>query len=156
MSKYYQHSNLRPHLKNPQKCKSSQVVARSSWEAKLILRYLDINENIIEWNSEDCVIKYLCPTDGKYHRYFIDFWFRAKTKDGSLKEFLVEVKPFSQTNPPSEPKRKTKRFLTEVQTYIKNTAKWDTVKKYCENERKLGRNIEFIIITEKDAPWFLK
>jgi len=147
---YYQIANMRPMLKNPQKCKSQIVSARSGWEISFISKYLDVNVNILEWSSEDVVIQYFCPTDGKMHRYFMDFWFLSLQKDGSKKEFLVEVKPFKQTIPPVDPKRKTKRFLTEVQTYIKNQAKWETTKKYIENERKKGRNIEFIILTEKE------
>jgi len=156
MSHFYQCSNLKPYLKNPQKCKSSTVTIRSSWEGKFVLKYLDINSNIIQWSSEDKIIEYFCPTDGKKHRYFIDFWFSAKTKDGKIKEFLVEIKPSSQTIEPKIPNRKTKKFLTEVLTYTKNKAKWDTVEKYCKSQREIGKDIEFLIITEKDCPWFLK
>ena len=151
---YYQIANLKPHLKNPSKCVSSVVTCRSGWEIKFVLKYLDINTNIIKWSSEDVVIQYFCPTDGKNHRYFVDFWFEAKTKSGKIKEFLIEIKPYSQSIPPKEPKRKSKNFLNEVQTYIKNTAKWETVKNYCKTQRELGKDIEFLVITEKDVPYF--
>ena len=44
--------------------------------------------------------------------------------------FLVEIKPKKQTIPPKNPKRKTKKYLNEVTTYIKNTSKWNAAQQF--------------------------
>jgi|TARA_B100001093_G_scaffold492532_1_gene533750 hypothetical protein len=62
------------------------------------------------------------------------------TKD---KTYLIEIKPKKQTQPPKEPKRRTKRYINEVMTYIKNTSKWETAEAYC-----LDRGWEFQIWNE--------
>ena len=154
-SKFIQLPNVIPFLKNPNKCKSSIVTVRSGWELKFIMKYLDVNQNILEWTSEDTIVKYLSPIDGKYHRYFIDFAYKARTKSGEIKEFWIEIKPYSQSVKPKEPKRKTIGYLNEVKTYLVNSAKWETTKQLVEDYNKKGRDITFCIITEKDCPWFV-
>lgn len=156
-SRFYQIKDYYPHLKNPAKFKGQRpITCRSSWEIKFIKHYLDINDNIIEWKSEDVVINYLCGTDGKQHRYFVDFWFKAKSLDETYKEFLIEIKPFSETMPPKEPKRKTRSFIDRINTYIKNQSKWKAASFICEQMNKQGKDIQFIVITEKDCPFFVK
>lgn len=154
---FYQISNIIPHLKNPHKCKSKQVTCRSGWEISFVIKYLDVNENIIEWTSEDTVIRYYNPVDNQYHRYFLDFTFKAKTKAGNIKTFWVEIKPYSQTQMPNvNGKRKTKRLMEEISTYYKNQAKWSAARKLVEEQKLLGQDVEFLVITEKDCPFFLK
>lgn len=156
-SKFYQCSNYFSFLKNPQKYKGSlPLILRSSWEIKFVSSYLDINQNIIEWTSESVIVKYISPIDGKYHRYFVDFSFKAQTNDGSIKEFWIEIKPANQCEPPKEPKKKNRGYVNAVQTYLINQAKWDTTKQICENYQKQGKPVEFVVITEKDCPWFVK
>jgi hypothetical protein len=153
---YYTIQDFYQFLKYPQKFTGNRpITTRSSWEAKFIQKYLDINTNIVEWKSEDIVIQYFCPTDKKMHRYFCDFWFKAKTKDGTYKEFLVEVKPEKELSEPKPPTRKTASYYNNVATYIKNQAKWSAAKQLCEKRRQSGVDIEFMILTEKDCPWFL-
>ena len=108
-------------VKNAHKYKGNvnNVVYRSSWE-RAVLKFLDLSSDVIEFSSEETVIPYRCATDNRIHRYFIDLTF--KTKDG--KKYLIEIKPDKETRPPVQPKRKTKRFLTEVMTYMKNQSKW--------------------------------
>ena len=36
--------------------------------------YCDNNESVIEWGSEEVVIPYKSPWDGRIHRYFPDFF----------------------------------------------------------------------------------
>ncbi len=139
--------DIYPKLKNPDKYIGTRPVStRSSWEYRFAMLFLDNNERVVSWNSEDVVIPYLFELDGKKHRYFVDFYF--KRDDG--KEFLVEIKPYDQTLPPKAQKRKTKRLLNELKTFTKNKNKWDATKKVCSNLRKSGRDISFVIITEKD------
>jgi hypothetical protein len=142
--KYYQGKYR---LKNPQKYKGdpSNVIYRSSWELKF-LNYCDTNPDIIKFSSEEIVIPYVSPIDGKRHRYFVDFYMKVKQTDGTIKEYLVEIKPKRQTQPPAtNPTRKTKQWLNEVVTWGKNQSKWDAAREYCKD-----RNWEFLILTEKE------
>jgi hypothetical protein len=154
---FYQISDIYPHLKHPEKYKGRRpVTMRSSWESKFVLQYLDINSNIVEWSSEEVVIPYICGTDGKQHRYFMDFWVKAATGNGKFKELLIEVKPYKSTVEPVKPKRITKGTASVMFDWVKNSSKWKTTRLICEQERKKGRDIEFVIISERDCPWFLK
>ena len=122
----------------------SNIIYRSLWERKFMV-YCDRNEKIVEWGSEEFFIPYRSPLDGKIHRYFPDFYVKVKTKQGTLKKWVVEVKPKAQTRPPRTPKRKTKNYINEVRTYAINDAKWKNAIEYCKD-----RNMEFIIITEDE------
>lgn len=122
----------------------TNIICRSSWEIKFAL-WCDHNSAIVEWSSEETVIPYICPTDNRRHRYFVDFKIKVRQPDGTLKTYLIEVKPYKQTIPPQTPKRKTKQFLTEVMTWGKNDAKWKAARKYCAD-----RGWEFKIITEHE------
>tara|TARA_Y100000004_G_C8889270_1_gene401199 strand:- start:229 stop:567 length:339 start_codon:yes stop_codon:yes gene_type:complete len=107
--------------------------------------WCDLNENVINWGSEEIVIPYVSPVDNRVHRYFPDFYVRARTKDGRIKKFIIEIKPKRQTTPPKKQKRATKKYLSEVKTYAVNDAKWKAAKEYC-----LDRRMEFMILTEKE------
>jgi|TARA_Y100000004_G_scaffold197173_1_gene270194 hypothetical protein len=128
-------------VKKPEKYDGDfkNVVYRSLWERQFF-RWCEDNDNVIKWNSEEIVVPYVCRTDMKPHRYFIDCY--VKFKGG--KTYLIEIKPEIQTVAPVEPKRKTKKYLTEVLTYVKNTSKWSAAEKYA-NER----GWQFKIFTEK-------
>ena len=121
----------------------SNIIMRSSWETRFAI-WCDQNPAVLKWNSEETVVPYVCPTDNKWHRYFIDFRIQVKDKTGSLKTYLVELKPDKQTRPPEIPGRKTKRFLIEAATYVKNEAKWKAATSFAKD-----RGWEFIILTEK-------
>jgi hypothetical protein len=105
--------------------------------------YCDNNDKIIEWGSEEIIIPYLSPWDGKMHRYFPDFYIKVQQSDGKLKKFIIEVKPKRQTRPPKPVMRKTKKFIKEVKTFGINEAKWKYAKAWCEHN-----NMEFKILTE--------
>ena len=105
--------------------------------------YCDLNENILEWGSEEIAIPYRSPIDNRVHRYFPDFYVKVKTPTGT-KKWVIEVKPKAQCKPPREPKRKTKKYLNEVRTWVTNEAKWKNAVEYCKD-----RNMEFMILTEK-------
>lgn len=130
---------------NPKKYvgNSSQVIYRSLWERKLMV-YCDRNDNIIEWGSEEVIVPYRSPWDGKMHRYFPDFYMKVKQTNGTYKKFIIEVKPKAQCKEPNKtPKRKTRKWYKEVQTWGINQAKWKSATDYCEN-----RGMEFKILTE--------
>ena len=130
---------------NPQKYRGNpnQVVYRSLWERKLMV-YCDHNDAVLEWGSEEVIIPYVSPWDGKIHRYFPDFYMKVKQSDGSKKKFIIEVKPKAQCKPPiKNPKRRTTRWLKEVQTWGINQAKWKSATEYCNDQ-----GMEFKILTE--------
>lgn len=108
-------------VKNPKKYEGdfNKVKYRSLWERQCF-RWLDNNPDIIGWGSETVIIPYRCKTDNKIHRYYIDLFVRTKDR-----VYIIEIKPKKQTQPPKQASRKTKRYLTEVMTYVKNESKWE-------------------------------
>jgi len=131
--------------KNPKKYigDSNNIVYRSSWECR-IMSWFDQNDDIISWASEELIVPYKSPIDNRFHRYFPDFIVKVKTRDGTMKTLMIEVKPKKQTIPPEPRKRVTKQYVTEVTTYGVNQAKWKAAQEYC-----LDRGWEFKIMTEE-------
>ena len=80
--------------KNPKKYNGnpSKIVYRSSWEARC-MNYFDQNDNIIWWASEEVIVPYKHPMDGRYHRYFPDFIIKVRQKNGQSKTMMIEIKP---------------------------------------------------------------
>lgn len=116
----------------------NKITYRSLWERNTF-RWIEKQSWVRWWNSEETVIPYICSTDKRPHRYFIDL--TIKQMDGKI--LLVEIKPAVQTKPP---KRKN---LNEALSYMKNTSKWKYAKKYCEE-----RGWKFEIWTEKTLESF--
>ena len=143
-SKYHQG---RFHPQNPQKYKgdSRNIIYRSSWELKF-MKYCDRKVNILEWGSEEFFIPYFDPTTNKVRRYYPDFFIKIQEQTGTIKTYLIEVKPKKQTKPPiRSPRKQSKTYITEALTYEKNIAKWKAAKEWCEDRR-----IEFKILTEDE------
>jgi len=130
--------------KNPSKYKGdyTNIIYRSSWELKF-MKYCDTCVDVMEWGSEECVIPYRSPLDGRVHRYFVDFYLKVREVSGSYKKYLVEVKPKKQLTPPSVQKRATRQYISEVAEYAKNQAKWKAAEDYCAD-----RQMKFLILTE--------
>ena len=122
----------------------SNIIYRSLWERKFMV-YCDLNQNILEWGSEEIVIPYRSPIDNRVHRYFPDFYVKLKETTGKTKKYIIEVKPKRQTQPPSRPNRQTKGYLREVYEYARNQAKWEAASDYCKD-----RLYEFKIMTEDE------
>jgi len=118
------------------------IVYRSSWECK-VMSWLDNNPSIVNWGSEELIIPYKSPVDGKVHRYFPDFVVKVQSKDGKLRTMILEVKPKRQTQAPKQQKRITKQYINEVTTWGVNQAKWKAATDFC-----LDRGWEFKILTE--------
>jgi hypothetical protein len=114
------------------------IVYRSLWERKFMV-YCDTNKDIQEWGSEELIVPYRSPLDGKRHRYFPDFYIKTKNGDN----FMVEIKPKKFTKPPKKPKRISKTFIRETQEWGKNQAKWEAARNVCKKH-----GWQFIIITE--------
>ena len=123
--------------------KDGFVNYKSSLELKAI-RYCDWNKHVVKWSLEPFAIKYLKPSDGKYHRYYIDFVIEFTSGE----KFLVEVKSEGETKPPRKPSKKTEKSINNYQkaiiTYHINQAKWKAAKEFAT-----FNNLKFIILTEK-------
>jgi len=114
------------------------IVYRSLWERNTF-RWIDTQSSIVYWNSEEIVLPYVCETDKKVHRYYLDLWFQ--TKEG--KNYIIEIKPKGQTKPPKTPQRKTRRYVKESLTYVKNQSKWKAASEFA-----LDRGWKFEVWTE--------
>lgn len=121
---------------------STNIVCRSLWE-RSFAKYCDENSGVLKWGSEEVIVPYLSPVDGRMHRYFTDFWIEVNST-GGIKRFLIEIKPASQTMPPKQPKRQTKRFIKEAQTFAINKAKWTAADIYARE-----RGWTFLVLTER-------
>ena len=120
----YTIQNKKKYLGDP-----SKVVYRSLWERQAF-KWAESNGRVKAWNSEEIVVPYKCKTDGKLHRYFVDML--VELSNGDI--ILVEIKPKKQTIPPKNQKRKTKKYINEVTTYIKNTSKWEAAQQYAQHK----------------------
>jgi len=116
-------------LKNPSKYEGNptKVFFRSLWERQTF-RWADECSDIIKWSSEEIVVPYICKTDNKVHRYFVDL--KLTFKDGRI--FLIEIKPQKETQPPKQPVKKTRKYINEVMTFVKNQSKWEAANKFAE------------------------
>ncbi len=147
MAKYYQ-GRFKP--KNPQKYKGdpTNIIYRSGWELKL-MSYLDKHPHVIKWNSEEIIVPYRSPIDGRMHRYFPDFYVEQINRQKKKEKVLIEVKPYAQTQAPKVQNTKrnkpTKRYLNEVKTWGVNSAKWKAAEEFCKD-----RGYIFRIITENE------
>ena len=144
MSRYPQPKKWFP--KHPEKYAGdvNNIIYRSSWELRF-LNWCDQNTAVIMYASEETVVPYICATDNRPHRYFIDITMKVRGADGSIRNYLVEIKPHAQTQPPKFKGKQTKRYITEVETYAKNQSKWKAAKEYARQH-----NAEFIIISERE------
>jgi hypothetical protein len=134
----------KPEYPNKYKGDPTNIVYRSLWERKF-MRYCDLNENVLEWGSEEIALPYRSPLDGRVHRYFPDFYIKVKESNGQFKKYLIEIKPKKQTIEPKVQKKKTKKYIYEVAEWAKNQAKWEAAKDFCED-----RLWEFKVLTEDD------
>ncbi len=120
-------------------------VYRSSYELKFF-RWADTNSNILAWGSENIIIPYTSPLDGRVHRYFVDNFVIFKDKNNVKQKFLIEIKPSSQVAKPINVKNKQRRtILYEQKTWIINQAKWKAAEEWSKR-----KGYKFLILTEKE------
>jgi hypothetical protein len=129
----YRIKNMSKYSGDPDK-----VTYRSSWE-KACFIWCDNNPNIKSWSSEEVVVPYKWDIDKKMHRYFVDL----KITFNDNKTLLIEIKPDKETNPPKRPD-KSKRYIGEAMTYVKNMNKWEAANSYAKD-----RGWDFQIWTEE-------
>lgn len=140
-SKKYRQGIFTP--KNKDKFIGRRAVFRSGLELKFF-RFCDENVNVIKWSSENVVVPYLSPVDGRVHRYYVDNFIMLKEGD-TVTKYLVEIKPYRQTKPPATKYRKKQHLLYEQKQWAVNQSKWDSARKFAKQ-----KGWKFIIITEKD------
>ena len=150
MSRKYHKGKFTP--KNPQKYVGDidAITYRSGWERKY-MNYCDENPAIIQWNSEDIKIPYISPLDNKQHTYWIDFYIKYRDKIGNISQALIEIKPHAESIEPKRGKKREKRYLREVTTYIRNQAKWKYARAFAAKH-----GCQFVVITEKTMPQLLR
>jgi hypothetical protein len=134
MKSYFKPNNISKYDGDPTK-----IIYRSSWELA-VMDYCDKSSKVISWSSESVVIPYLCATDKRLHRYYMDF----KITYDTGQTYLVEVKPKSQVKKPRKRSKITKGYINEVTAWVKNQSKWKAAQQYAE-ERKW----KFVIWTEE-------
>jgi hypothetical protein len=125
------------------------IYFRSKWEYNLYL-YLDRNERVLKWNCEGITITYEIMENNHYttKRYYPDCYAKILNNDGSVNEYVIEIKPYSETIPPKEPKKFTikanENYEYRLKTFQKNLLKWKYAKSFCDK-----RGINFVVLTEQ-------
>jgi hypothetical protein len=115
--------------------------------------FCDNNKSVIWWNSEEVIVPYISPVDNRWHRYFVDFLVKLKTKNGDEEIVLIEVKPYRYCKPPKKMNlsgvdkrtKQARRYLREATTWGINSSKWDAATKYSDK-----KGWTFKIITDKE------
>jgi len=139
--------------KNPSKYKGdpTKIIYRSMWEFKFF-RYVDIHPDVLWWQSEEVVVPYVSPIDGRRHRYYPDVIVNKRIADGKSATMMIEIKPYAKTRPPDRSKKNatktgriSRKYLNEVKTFGINDAKWKAARKFCAQ-----RGWQFEIYTEKE------
>lgn len=125
--------------KNPAKYAGdiTKIFARSSWELH-VMKFLDSSAAVIKWGSEELVIPYIKPTDGKVHKYYPDFVVIYRDANGGIRKEILEVKPLKESLAES-----AKSIHDKVALAI-NIAKWNAAEAFAAQN-----GMTFRVLTEK-------
>jgi hypothetical protein len=107
---------------------------RSGWELAF-MRFLDNNDNILQWASESISIPYRNPITGKQSIYIPDFLITYRNRNNQMVAEVIEIKPKKQSVVESKMK------ANERATVAVNYAKWDSATKWCKKQGLLFRVI---------------
>jgi len=118
---------------------ADNVIYRSLWEKKAFI-WCEDNSEIKWWASEELAIQYFYEVDKRHHRYFPDLVIEFNNG----KRLMVEIKPKKETRKPEFKGRKTKRYINESVTFVKNMNKWEAASKVAKDN-----GWEFQIWTEE-------
>ena len=129
--------NPHKYLGNP-----NNIICRSNWERKFC-KYLDKNDTVIRWSSEELKIPYISTIDKQIHHYYPDFVFETKKQD-IIETYVIEIKPKKQTVSP-KPRKNKRAYLNECITYETNICKWKAAEKFCSSQ-----GWTFKILTEEN------
>lgn len=137
--------------KNKEKFIGKYAIYRSGLELKFF-RFCDENPNVIKWGSENIKIPYYSKVDKMVHHYYVDNYVEIKEGE-NLQKYLIEIKPFSQTKPPTPSKRKKKTTVIyeQNQWIINSEGKWPAAEDFCKK-----RGWKFLILTEQELNQFSK
>jgi len=130
--------------KNQNKFIGTKAIYRSGLELKFF-RFCDENPNILRWSSEQVVVPYISPLDGRVHRYFVDNFIIIKEGNGEVKKYLVEIKPSKQTQAPTTKYKKKQHLIYEQTQWAINSSKWEAARLWASKH-----GMTFLILTEKD------
>ena len=133
---------------NPKKYKGNlgEIYYRSSWELEF-MQWCDTQKQVLSWQSEEKRVRYYDAVKKKHRTYYPDFLVKYINSNGEIITEMVEVKPQRQVVGPSpNPKKKTKTWLNQVNTYVTNQCKWKAAEEYCED-----RGWNFRLLTEKNV-----
>lgn len=125
--------------KNPEKYvgNPNQILFRSSWERSFMI-WLDTNNAISRWASEELAIPYVSPLDNRVHRYFPDFIILYQDITGMVKKEIIEIKPYKESIVTKNMSDRDKKAL------IVNEAKWKAAAEFAERN-----NSTFRVLTER-------
>ena len=127
---------------NKDKFMGSTATYRSGLELKF-MRFCDNNINVLKWGSENVIVPYISPLDGRVHKYYVDNF--VVIKEGSqIKKYLIEIKPSKQTQAPNTKYKKKEHLIYEQSAWVINQAKWNAAKELCKK-----KGFDFLILTEK-------
>lgn len=118
--------------------KDTNITYRSSWELHMF-DLLDNHPNIISWGAEVLSIKYMHPILRVTKSYIPDLFMQYIDAQGRKHTEIVEVKPYSQTNP------KFAKSKYDQEQVVINDAKWQYARAFCKKN-----GLGFRVITEKD------
>jgi hypothetical protein len=119
----------------------ANIIYRSGWEFRFF-RYCDRTPGILKWASEEFHILYISPLDGHGHRYFPDGYLQVMGAEGTIRHFVIEIKPKQQMERPKGT-RHTRKYLNEAATFRINQAKWEAAERYCK-----ARGWTFLVLNE--------
>lgn len=139
---YFKPTNPHKYVGDP-----SKIIFRSSWE-KRFATYCDVNDRIVAWSSETIQIPYHNPVEGVMKTYNLDYYIKVKRDDGTLKEYIVEVKPVKKLEKPELPQgriteKRMNDHIYQMKEYAVNMYKFQAAKEWAAS-----RGWEFIVVTE--------
>lgn len=122
----------------------NNIFFRSLWEYHLF-QWLDKSKSVIEWGSETVVVPYVSPIDKKLHRYYIDLYAKIIDKDGVVRKYLIEVKPYKETVKPKTLNENSAKYNKSIIRFYQNLAKWQAASEFAEKN-----GMKFILLTERE------
>jgi hypothetical protein len=121
----------------------NRVIFRSSWERRFMI-WLDGNNAVLRWGSEELAIPYINPIKvdaagrPKISRYFPDFIILYRDNSGGIKKEIVEIKPYKESVITPRMSERDKM------AYVVNQAKWKAAAMYAA-----ANGAEFRVVTER-------
>jgi hypothetical protein len=109
---------------------------RSGWE-HAFMRFLDENDQVLQWASESLSIPYRNPITGKQSIYIPDFLITYRSRTSTMIAEIIEIKPKKQSV------LESKLSARDAAIVAVNYAKWDAATKWA---RRNG--LSFRVITE--------